>query len=69
MEAAMLWQSVLHTLPLAALRVLAWLLIGFAIALAGGLAGVIAALAAERWASRASARGHLASAKPRGAPA
>ena len=46
-ETAMLWQSALETLPLTALRVLAWLLIGFAIVLAGGLAGMIATLASE----------------------
>lgn len=40
-ESAMLLQSALKTLPLMVLRVLAWLLIGFAITLACGVAGVI----------------------------
>jgi hypothetical protein len=45
MESALLWQV---TLPLAVLRVLAWLLVGFAVTLACGLAGVIAGLALDR---------------------
>ena len=48
MESAMLLQRALEELPLAALRVLAWLLVGFAITLACGLAGVIAGLALDR---------------------
>jgi len=47
LESALLWQSALATLPLPVLRVLPWLLVGFAITPACGLAGVIAVLGSE----------------------
>ena len=43
MESAVMWHSTLETLPLLVLRVLAWLLTGFAIALACGTVGAITA--------------------------
>jgi len=42
MEASTVWEGVVASVPLVALRVLAWLLVGLAITLAGGLVGVIA---------------------------
>jgi len=50
------WQGALTTLPLAVLRILAWLHLGFAITLACGVAGVIASLGRERrgWRGAAS---------------